>query len=154
MKLPDYKGFGVEIDDNGTFSARMAGEDESAASAKTLSELKTKVDKISKAKFNTPVIIDLHQHGIDVHFADGHVTSMCAEKNYAQQTLFRVTYKDTDRFGHSWKDCSINELIKTTEQNQLTIKKIKVLREEMRNTEREIIKLKKSMERYAERELQ
>lgn len=134
VEVKRYKGFSIEVANDGLFSARDPVRDfETVASAETLGEVEKMLDKISKAKLNIPVIISPLVSGYtEGKYAgkQGTITSLREIYSYGSgtKTLFRVKIKDEK----GWCEVSAGDLLEDTAENKAVLAEAFLLDEEQR----------------------
>lgn len=116
MKLKDYKGYEIYVDEEGRFFAQK--DRETVASAETLDALEALVDRHQKTKLGQSVIVAPGYHG---GYKFGRITSMKEKTSYGGKrfTVFRVQFE-----GHQWEEHDENELYADTVENRAVIGKI------------------------------
>ena len=147
-RLMEYKGYVVEVEEDGDFTASDVIErkgdftqhvigGEYVVTAKTLEALKAEVDKISKAKLTQPCFILLQHYDKPSRLVKGTVTSI--KSNDAYGIKIRVTFKQ----GNSTRreELAPDDIYKVTPENEKTIAKVI-------QTEKDIASLEKLKESF------
>lgn len=149
VDLSDYKQFAVEIDEFGTFKARLISTtgtnkrelSDVVADAKTLVELRKKLDKLSKANLGQDVYVFLSNWKFK-GFKHGRVTSMTTDKT------FRVVFDDETR-----EIVTAKQLIKETVFNKEHIDLIEILWSQAKDLERQAKEAQDQLSTYNLQEL-
>jgi hypothetical protein len=159
--FPDYKGYSIQVEPDGTFKAKTPFSQEEgvmdAAEAKTLTELKEKLDKITKAKISGKFSVWIqNRHSWrhdDNQFILGKITSVTNKHgDSSDRNNFRVTWKNKNG-NTEWEDCSASELVKDIEENKVLMKQYSELAKSIKKAESEKEQTLKKMTYYKETEL-
>lgn len=151
MTLGDYKGYRVEVEETGKFcgleitKSEHGDTYEEVASAMSLSKLYTILDKISKRKYDLPVIV---QEGYTSKLKEGRVTSRLAQEDYAGKSYFRVQFPNRE-----WTTKQINGLFKLNEHNKNIAKEVGERHATITRLKSEILVLNEKLERCSLEEL-
>lgn len=146
--LPQYKGYRVEVSDDGMFRAYVEKGGNLIAEATSLNALKEKVDKLSKAKFGFDVWIDK-----DGRYRKGHLTSAQERRSrYGPGSLeFRVTVKVGKTT--EWDELQADSIYKDTEENRALVEAINRQRDAIKKAEETVEDLEMNLASFTEDEL-
>lgn len=149
--LKDYKGYYLEVDANGDFTAheytdrkQECHDSNDVASAKTLEALEKQLDQISKAKLTQPCFIILSEYEKPIRLMQATITSIKSSDSYGVR--IRVTFKD----GKSTRreELDPEEIYKVTPQNQETVNKIIQVENDIQKLTKDKEKLEKNLESF------
>lgn len=153
-QLSDYKGHRIFVTNQGLFQAcpveKGGNTGTAVAEAPTLYELKKRVDVLSKAKLNVPVLVRTTAHGDEDRWRMGRVTSRrLVDSRYGgSRPAWRVVFEEG-----KWEDCHVGDLVKDTAANRTAIDTIAKLRGEIEQLRGQVEGHEKALERYTEDEL-
>lgn len=152
MKVLDYKGYGIELDDkDGKFSAHKDGQ--TVTSGENLQAVKANIDRISKKAFGQTVWHEIKSYDGPIEFVKAKVTSCREERAYSGRLnlSYRVTWKAKDGTT-SWSDERYESLYKDTEDNATRIGAIIATSKEVARLKAAIKKLEEQLEHYTDQE--
>jgi len=146
-----YKNFKIKVGTEGIFEAleqifedgKFSHYDGPVASAPSLIELKAKLDKISKAKYNIPCFVQRCYSPPE--FERGKITSKYDCK-YGRE--YRVQFSDS-----SWNKIEEHRLFKDTPKNREIADKLTFNYNEIKRLEKENDELRNSFEKFSREEV-
>jgi hypothetical protein len=153
LRLDTYKGFAIEVDQKGKFTAwRFEERDdfegekqthltEEVADASTLEKLKAKVDELSKQKLG--IVVWVHQY--EDRFEKGTVTSIKQDDSrYGRKTYSARVAGE----GRDWSQQAIESLYKDTPENAQIIDGIAAVMDDIKKLKAKVEEWKKKLERH------
>jgi hypothetical protein len=144
MKMEDYKGYEIHVNEKGIFEARQ--ENKPIFTADKLQKLKEKINETEKQRVSIPAISYNTWIRGEPDFHNVTISTIVQEKGGYSGSYFSawVTWKDSK--GNSNREKKpLHQLLKSTDENKKLVEEITILGKQHRELEQKIEALKEKL---------